>query len=147
MGFGERDDRRTRVADGTAPSRCRWSSTFGAEAKRRRKARESRRGVTCAHRTRSRSKPVRFLSGRRPEPGAVCLFLLRDADGGSPGKRLFGLRLIRRGGSAAGPIQSLLRNLTLLVPGWNLIELASLIRREDGRRPGDRAAGTALVEA
>jgi len=77
----------------------------------------------------------------------VCLFLLRDADGGSPGKRLFGLRLIRRGGARAGPLQSLLRNVMLLVPGWNLIELASLIRREDGRRPGDRAAGTALVEA
>jgi uncharacterized RDD family membrane protein YckC len=78
---------------------------------------------------------------------AVCLFLLRDADGGSPGKRLFGLRLIRRGGANAGPLESLLRNVTLLVPGWNLVELALLIRREDGRRPGDRVAGTSLVEA
>jgi uncharacterized RDD family membrane protein YckC len=84
---------------------------------------------------------------RAAQAVAVCLFLLRDADGGSPGKRLFGLRLIRMGGAGAGPLQSLLRNLTLLVPGWNLIELVSLIRREDGRRPGDRAAGTALVEA
>jgi uncharacterized RDD family membrane protein YckC len=78
---------------------------------------------------------------------AVSLFLLRDADGGSPGKRLFGLRLIRRGGARAGPLQSVARNLTLLVPVWNVIELVSLIRRGDGRRPGDRAAGTALVEA
>jgi uncharacterized RDD family membrane protein YckC len=84
---------------------------------------------------------------RAAQAVAVCLFLLRDADGGSPGKRLFGLRLIRKGGASAGPLQSLVRNLTLLVPGWNLIELASLIRRKDGRRPGDRAAGTALVEA
>jgi uncharacterized RDD family membrane protein YckC len=78
---------------------------------------------------------------------AVCLFLVRDADGGSPGKRLFGLRLILRGGESAGLLPSILRNVPLLVPGWNLIELASLVRRKDGRRPGDRAAGTALVEA
>jgi uncharacterized RDD family membrane protein YckC len=78
---------------------------------------------------------------------AACLFLLRDADGGSPGKRFFGLRLVRRGGRRAGPLQSVVRNLTLLIPGWNLIELTSLVRRDDGRRPGDRAAGTALVEA
>ncbi|HEX7614032.1 MAG TPA: RDD family protein [Thermoanaerobaculia bacterium] len=92
--------------------------------------------------------PAGLAAGfRAAQAVAVCLFLLRDADGGSPGKRLFGLRLIQRGGARAGPLQSLLRNLPLLVPGWNLIEVVSLIRREDGRRPGDRAAGTALVEA
>jgi uncharacterized RDD family membrane protein YckC len=84
---------------------------------------------------------------RAAQAVALCLFLLRDADGGSPGKRLFGLRLVLRGGAKAGLLQSLIRNVTLLVPGWNLIELVSLIRREDGRRPGDQAAGTALVEA
>jgi uncharacterized RDD family membrane protein YckC len=76
----------------------------------------------------------------------VCLFLLRDAGGGSPGKKLFGLRLIREGGANAGVLQSLLRNATLLVPGWNLVEFTSVMRRRDGRRPGDRVAGTALVE-
>ncbi len=80
------------------------------------------------------------------QAAAVCLFLFRDAGGGSPGKKLFGLRLVRAGGLNAGGLQSLLRNATLLVPGWNLIELASLVRRRDGRRPGDRAAGTMLVE-
>jgi len=83
---------------------------------------------------------------RAAQAVAVCLFLFRDAGGGSPGKKLFGLRLIRTGGGDAGALQSLLRNATLLVPGWNLVELASLVRRRDGRRPGDRAAGTALVE-
>jgi uncharacterized RDD family membrane protein YckC len=78
---------------------------------------------------------------------AVGLFLFRDAGGGSPGKKLFGLRLIREGGANAGVLQSLLRNAALLVPGWNLIELTSVMRRRDGRRPGDRVAGTALVEA
>jgi len=84
---------------------------------------------------------------RAAQAVALCLFLFRDAGGGSPGKKFFGLRLIRAGGVNAGGLQSLLRNATLLVPGWNLIELASLVRRTDGRRPGDRAAGTALVEA
>jgi len=100
-------------------------------------------GVHAASRT-----PAGLDAGfRAAQAVALCLFLLRDADGGSPGKRFFGLRLVLRGGARAGLLQSLLRNLPLLVPGWNLIELVSLIRREDGRRPGDLAAGTALVEA
>lgn len=78
---------------------------------------------------------------------SVLLFLARDGAGGSPGKKLFGLRLIRPGGSPAGLEASLLRNLPLLVPGWNLVEVASVIRRRDGRRPGDKLAGTTLVEA
>ena len=75
------------------------------------------------------------------------LFLFRDAAGGSPGKKLFGLRLVRKGGSASGPAASFARNVMLLVPGWNLVEIASVIRRRDGRRPGDKLAGTTLVEA
>lgn len=78
---------------------------------------------------------------------AILLFLLRDAAGGSPGKKLFGLRLIRRGGTPAGPVASLARNLTLFVPIWNLVEIVSVIHRRDGRRPGDKLAGTTLVEA
>ena len=78
---------------------------------------------------------------------AGLLFLFRDAAGGSPGKKLFGLRLVRRGGLPSGAAASFARNLTLLVPGWNLIEMASVMRRRDGRRPGDRLAGTTLVEA
>ncbi|MGA7992928.1 MAG: RDD family protein, partial [Thermoanaerobaculia bacterium] len=78
---------------------------------------------------------------------AVLLFLARDAMGGSPGKKLFGLRLIRSDGSPSGFAASVLRNLPLLVPGWNLVEIASVMRRRDGRRPGDRLARTALVEA
>jgi uncharacterized RDD family membrane protein YckC len=78
---------------------------------------------------------------------AVLLFLARDAAGGSPGKKLFGLRLVRGDGTPAGLGASLLRNLLLLVPGWNLVEIVSVMRRRDGRRPGDRLARTALVEA
>jgi len=96
----------------------------------------------------SREVPAGLDAGfRAAQAVAVGLFLFRDAGGGSPGKKLFGLRLIREGGANAGVLQSLLRNATLLVPGWNLIEFASVMRRRDGRRPGDRVAGTALVEA
>ena len=96
----------------------------------------------------SREVPAGLDDGFRfAQAVAVCLFLLRDAGGGSPGKKLFGLRLILPGGVKAGVLQSLLRNGPLLIPGWNLIEATSLLRRRDGRRPGDRLAGTLLVEA
>ena len=96
----------------------------------------------------SREAPAGLDDGfRAAQAVALGLFLFRDAGGGSPGKKLFGLRVILAGGLKAGAFESLLRNLPLLVPGWNLIELASLLRRRDGRRPGDRAAGTLLVEA
>ncbi len=78
---------------------------------------------------------------------AGLLFVFRDAGGGSPGKKLFGLRLVRPGGRPAGAVASVLRNVPLLVPGWNLVETAWVVRRRDGRRPGDRLAGTTLVEA
>ncbi|HSB63818.1 MAG TPA: RDD family protein [Thermoanaerobaculia bacterium] len=96
----------------------------------------------------SREAPAGLDDGfRAAQALALGLFLFRDAGGGSPGKKLFGLRLILQGGAKAGPLQSLQRNFPLLIPGWNLIELTSLLRRPDGRRPGDRAAGTLLVEA
>ena len=41
---------------------------------------------------------------------------------------------------------SVVRNLPLLVPGWNLLELLAVMRRPDGRRLGDRLAGTTLLE-
>jgi uncharacterized RDD family membrane protein YckC len=74
------------------------------------------------------------------------LFLLRDVGGQSPGKRLFGLRLVRQGGRPVGLFASVVRNLPMLVPGWNLLELLAVIRRPDGRRAGDRMAGTTLLE-
>ena len=84
---------------------------------------------------------------RAAQAVAGLLFLFRDAAGGSPGKKLFGLRLVLPGSAPAGPLASVTRNLLLLIPGWNLVEIAAVIRRRDGRRPGDRLAGTTLVEA
>jgi uncharacterized RDD family membrane protein YckC len=74
------------------------------------------------------------------------LFLVRDVGGQSPGKRLFGLRLVREEGRPVGFFASITRNLPMLIPGWNLLELLAVIRRADGRRGGDRLAGTTLVE-
>lgn len=76
----------------------------------------------------------------------ALLFLLRDTGGASPGKRLFGLRLRRGDGRRVSATTSLIRNLPMLVPGWNLFELLAVIRRLDGRRQGDRLAGTTLLE-
>jgi uncharacterized RDD family membrane protein YckC len=77
----------------------------------------------------------------------ALLFLLRDSGGRSPGKRLFGLRLVREGGRPVGVLASVARNIPMLVPGWNLVELLAVVRRSDGRRGGDRLAGTTLVES
>lgn len=72
-------------------------------------------------------------------------FLLRDAGGASPGKRLFGLKTGIFPGR--GPLlASVARNLPLIVPGWNLLEALAVLR-EDQRRPGDRLAGTFVAEA
>ena len=76
----------------------------------------------------------------------VVLFLARDAGPGSPGKRLLGLRVVVPGGTSRGLRASVLRNLPLLFPLWNLVEAVEVIRRGDGRRPGDRIAGTRVVE-
>lgn len=92
--------------------------------------------------------PVSLARGFVAAQGVFAvLFLLRDTGGGSPGKRLFGLRLVREGGRPVGVIASVERNVPMLVPGWNLIELLEVIRRRDGRRGGDRLAGTTLLES
>jgi uncharacterized RDD family membrane protein YckC len=45
------------------------------------------------------------------------------------------------------PLDSVLRNLPLLVPGLNLLEAAAVVRRPDARRLGDRLAGTSVGES
>jgi uncharacterized RDD family membrane protein YckC len=77
----------------------------------------------------------------------VVLFLLRDARGASPGKLLLGLSVARADGSPARPVDSVLRNLPLLVPGLNLLEAAAVVQRPDSRRLGDRLAGTTVGES
>jgi uncharacterized RDD family membrane protein YckC len=77
----------------------------------------------------------------------VTLFLLRDSRGASPGKLLLGLSVVRPGGGRVRPLDSVLRNLPLLVPGLNLLEAVAVVQRPDSRRLGDRLAGTTVGES
>jgi uncharacterized RDD family membrane protein YckC len=72
--------------------------------------------------------------------------LLRDGRGGrSLGKLIMGLGLRGRKGPP-GYGRSILRNLPLLIPGINLIEIPLVVFSPAGRRIGDRLAGTTVVE-
>ncbi len=77
----------------------------------------------------------------------VVLFLLRDARGASPGKVLLGLSVARADGGRVRPLDSVLRNLPLLVPVLNLFEALAVVQRPDSRRLGDRLAGTTVGES
>ena len=77
----------------------------------------------------------------------VLLFLFRDVRGASPGKALLGLSVVRADRRPLRARDSVLRNLPLLVPGLNLLEALSVLRRPDSRRLGDRLAGTAVGES
>lgn len=73
--------------------------------------------------------------------------LVRDGwHGRSPGKRLFGLRVVTRRGNDCGVWRSVLRNLPLLVPLWNVIELVLVLSPRTVRRSGDYLARTVVVE-
>jgi len=75
----------------------------------------------------------------------LIAILLRDGlRGRSMGKRLLGLRLITPQGEGCGYGRSVVRNFPLVVPGWNLLELALVLA---GRpRTGDRIARTTVAE-
>ncbi len=75
----------------------------------------------------------------------LIAILLRDGiRGRSMGKRLLGLRLITPQGERCGYGRSILRNLPLVVPVWNLVELALVVIGRS--RTGDRIAGTTVTE-
>lgn len=75
----------------------------------------------------------------------VAAVLLRDGfRGRSIGKQLLGLRMITPRGDRCGYIRSIVRNLPLIVPLWNVIEVGLVLA---GRpRTGDRIAGTTIAE-
>ena len=78
---------------------------------------------------------------------AILVFsiLIRDGiRGRSVGKQLLGLRLTTRAGKRCGYIRSTVRNIPLIVPVWNVIEIVFVLA---GRpRTGDRIAGTLVSE-
>jgi uncharacterized RDD family membrane protein YckC len=71
--------------------------------------------------------------------------LLRDGyRGRSLGKRMLGLRIVTPLGDGCGYGRSVLRNLPLITPVWNLLEAALVLA---GRaRTGDRIARTIVTE-
>lgn len=75
----------------------------------------------------------------------IVFILLRDGfRGRSLGKQLLGLRLITRNGTACGYLRSLIRNVPLIVPVWNVVEVAFVLAGKS--RTGDRIAGTSVAE-
>ncbi|MFN2443420.1 MAG: RDD family protein [Thermoanaerobaculia bacterium] len=77
----------------------------------------------------------------------VLAILLRDGlKGGSPGKRMMALSVLTPAGVGCTYGRSFLRNLFLIVPGWNLIEVLLVLFEPRGRRTGDRLARTTIIE-
>lgn len=76
-------------------------------------------------------------------------FLVRDGGGASIGKRIMGLRVVKINDYErhANVIHSIVRNLTLLVPLVNILDVVYAFTDPKGRRVGDRAAGTVLTES
>ena len=71
--------------------------------------------------------------------------LVRDGfRGRSVGKQLLGLRLQTRKGGRCGYLRSVVRNLPLVIPVWNLLEVAFVLAGKP--RTGDRIARTTVTE-
>ena len=74
--------------------------------------------------------------------------LIKDGLGGGlgVGKKLMNVRVVRSDGSRCDYPSSIIRNSTLLVPVLGLVDLAVGALDREGRRLGDRLAGTQVVE-
>ncbi len=71
--------------------------------------------------------------------------LLRDGyRGRSLGKQVLGLRLLTPRGEGCGYGRSIVRNLPLIIPVWNLLEAGLVIAGR--KRTGDRIARTNVTE-
>ena len=75
----------------------------------------------------------------------MVAMLLRDGfRRRSVGKQLLGLRLITPKGDGCGYGRSIVRNIPLVIPGWNLLEVILIIAGKP--RTGDRIARTTVTE-
>ena len=75
----------------------------------------------------------------------VLAVLVRDGfRGRSLGKQILGLRTLTPAGKGCGYMRSVVRNVPLIVPGWNLIELVLVLAGKS--RTGDRIARTTVAE-
>ena len=75
----------------------------------------------------------------------ILAILLRDGfRGRSLGKQILGLRTMTPRGKECGYIRSVIRNMPLIIPGWNLLELLLVLFGKS--RTGDRIARTTVGE-
>ena len=75
----------------------------------------------------------------------MIAMLFRDGfRGRSIGKHLLGLRLVTPRGEGCGYGRSIVRNIPLLIPGWNLLEVLLVLLGKP--RTGDRIAKTTVTE-
>jgi uncharacterized RDD family membrane protein YckC len=75
----------------------------------------------------------------------VLAMLFRDGfRGRSMGKHLLGLRLLTPRGEGCGYFRSLIRNIPLIVPVWNVLEVLLVLAGKP--RTGDRIARTSVTE-
>lgn len=74
-------------------------------------------------------------------------FLVKDGFGGrSFGKKMFGLRVVKIAtGEPAGLLDSLVRNLFLIVSPLNLIEYVMIFADAEAQRLGDKVRGLKVV--
>ncbi len=78
-------------------------------------------------------------------------FIAGEVAGGgrTPGKRVMGIRVIRDDGSRVGVIDSIIRNLVRAIdfmPGTYAVGIVSILLSQQGKRLGDMAASTAVIE-
>lgn len=75
----------------------------------------------------------------------IIAILLRDGvRGRSIGKHLLGLRVMTPRGDRCGYLRSIVRNLPLVLPPWNLLELILVLSGH--QRTGDGLARTTVTE-
>jgi uncharacterized RDD family membrane protein YckC len=75
----------------------------------------------------------------------MIAMLLRDGfRGRSIGKHLLGLRLVTPRGDGCGYTRSVVRNIPLIIPGWNVLEVLMILLGKS--RTGDRIARTTVTE-
>jgi uncharacterized RDD family membrane protein YckC len=75
----------------------------------------------------------------------MLAMLLRDGfRRRSIGKQLLGLRVLTPKGEGCGYFRSLLRNIPLVIPVWNLLEVTLVLAGK--ARTGDRLAKTTVTE-
>jgi uncharacterized RDD family membrane protein YckC len=74
----------------------------------------------------------------------ICMLLRDGFRRRSVGKQLLGLRLLTPRGEGCGYVRSIVRNVPLVVPGWNVLEVLLVLLGK--ARTGDRLARTTVTE-